>query len=320
MRILITGGFGFVGGRLAQHLHQNGCEVLLGTRSACPSPDWLFQAEVVQTNWRDGRSLEAICAEVDVVIQAAGMNAKDCARSPVEALEVNGLATARLLESACRVGVKKFVYLSTAHVYSGSLSGRLTEDACPRNRHPYATSHVAGENSVLGAYERGETEGVVVRLSNAFGAPAHRGVSCWMLLANDLCRQVVQTQKMVLYSSGSQQRDFLAMTEACHAIGGLATSDLDIGGTGIFNVGAGVSLSVLEMAVIIQHRCEVILGFEPEIQRPITARDEQKEPLYFESKYLPQKTKEIMQRNIDEIDSLLVYCQAEFSHNRSTVA
>jgi UDP-glucose 4-epimerase len=276
MRILITGGGGFVGGRLAQHLHQAGHEIILGSRNASRPPDWLPQAEVKQTKWHDGRALEQVCNGADVVIHAAGMNAQDCLTDPVAALEFNGLATARLLEAASRSGVKRFIYLSTAHVYANPLIETITEESCPRNLHPYATSHLAGENVVLSASERGKIEGIVLRLSNAFGAPAHKDANCWVLLVNDLCRQAVQSGKLVLRSSGLQQRDFISITEVVRVATTLSTRALDVQLHGVFNVGSGVSQSVLELAQMVQQRCKLVLGFEPELQRLATGISDRK--------------------------------------------
>ena len=56
MRILITGGFGFVGGRLAVHLAQAGYQIVLGSRNASSPPVWLRQADVAQIVWDDDRA------------------------------------------------------------------------------------------------------------------------------------------------------------------------------------------------------------------------------------------------------------------------
>ncbi|HUX91561.1 MAG TPA: NAD-dependent epimerase/dehydratase [Gallionellaceae bacterium] len=317
MRILITGGGGFIGGRLAQHLHQAGHEIILGSRNASSPPDWLPQAEVKQTKWHDGRDLEHACNGADVVIHAAGMNAQDCLTDPVAALEFNGLATARLLEAASRSGVKRFVCLSTAHVYANPLLGTITEESCPHNLHPYATSHLAGENVVLSASERGRIEGIVLRLSNAFGAPAHQGVNCWMLLVNDLCRQAVQAGKMVLRSSGLQQRDFISMQQVCRVIERLSLQDSDSLRPNLFNVGSGVSQSVLEMAQLIQQRGKLILGFEPELRHPETGADEKHEILEFRPERLAKIGLYVDHDNNIEIDRLLAFCNASFNPSRS---
>ena len=310
MRILLTGGFGFVGGRLAQHLQQRGHHVILGSRCVRSSPDWLQAgASVVVVDWGNLGSLRKICDGVDVVIQAAGMNAQACEAHPREALEVNGLNTARLLEAATSVGVGRFIYLSTAHVYASPLTGAISEGTCPRNLHPYATSHVAGENPVLRAGMEGLIQGVVVRLSNAFGAPVHKDINCWGLLVNDLCKQSVETGQIKLRSSEAQQRDFIAMTEVCQVIARLCSPDIRFPRSGVVNLGAGVSRSVLEMAQLVQQRCKQVLGFEPELGRPQDI-GEQQEKLYYGTDGLADMDIRVKADSHPEIDKLLVFCQA----------
>jgi UDP-glucose 4-epimerase len=318
MRILITGGFGFVGGRLAVHLAHAGHQVVLGSRNTISSPAWLPQAEVAQIEWDDGRALEHSCNGVDVVIQAAGMNAQDCAADPVAALAFNGVATARLVAAASRAGVQRLIYLSTAHVYTSPLVGIITEDTCPRNLHPYATSHLAGEHAVLRASQLGQIQGIVLRLSNAFGAPVHKDVNCWMLLVNDLCKQAVQTCKLVLQSSGLQQRDFVGMTKVCRVAEYLAVCYGASMQPGIFNVGTGVTQSVFAMAQLIQQRCAQVLGFEPALQRVQGEVDEQHPMLTYRADNLAALG--INSNGLDnwaEIDSLLRFCQSTFIQTQS---
>jgi UDP-glucose 4-epimerase len=318
MRILITGGFGFVGGRLAVHLAQAGHQIVIGSRNASSPPVWLPQAEVAQIGWDNDRALERSCNNIDVVIQAAGMNAQECAADPVAAFAFNGVATARLVAAACRAGVKKFIYLSTAHVYASPLVGTITEETCPRNLHPYATSHLAGEHAVLSASQRGQIQGVVLRISNAFGAPMHKDVNCWMLLMNDLCRQAVQTGRLVLQTSGLQQRDFIVMSEVCRVVEHLLVDYGESKRTGVFNVGAGMSQSVLEMAQLIQQRCVQILGFEPMLQNVKGGVNEQNPQLtYRDVKLAALGINFNGLDNTAEIDNLLRFCQLVFTqiHN-----
>lgn len=317
MRILITGGLGFVGGRLGQHLQQAGHQIILGSRNASSSPDWLPQANVVQTDWNDERALEQICNGVDVVIHAAGMNAQDCSSNPVAALQFNGLTTARLVAAASRAGVRRFIYLSTAHVYASPLIGVITEDTCPRNLHPYATSHLAGEHAVLSANQRGHIEGVVLRLSNAFGVPAHKDVNCWMLLVNDLCRQAVETRKLILHTRGLQQRDFVSMNEVCRVATYLTTGNGDSLNSGIFNMGTGVSQSVLEIAQMIQQRCKQVLGFEPELHRPEEGATESHLMLNYRADRLAAIGIDTNgDANMAEIDNLLRFCHSTFTRTQ----
>jgi UDP-glucose 4-epimerase len=316
MRILITGGFGFLGGRLGQHFCQVGHQVVLGSRNASGPPNWLPYAEVAKIDWNDAHALEQTCNGVDVLIHAAGMNALDCATNPVAALEVNGFATARLLDAAIQSSVKRFIYLSSAHVYASPLIGTITEETCPSNLHPYATSHLAGENVVLGATQRREIEGFVLRLSNVFGVPMHKDVNCWMLLVNDLCRQIVTERRLTLKTAGLQRRDFLTLEDFCCVLTHVIGLDKKQFGKGVFNVGGNWAPRVIDMVELIRSRCSEVLGFTPDIIRPESA--EEVMPLDLDYKttgLIASGFKSSM--NVDaEIDATLLFCREAFGDNQ----
>jgi UDP-glucose 4-epimerase len=310
MRVLITGGFGFVGARLGVHLHHQGHQVVLASRTESCPPDWLPEAHVVRIDWHDSGSLESSCRGVDVVVHASGMNAQDCASDPVDALEVNGVATARLVAAAAKAEVNRFVYLSTAHVYDSPLSGEVTENSCPRNLHPYATSHRAGEDAVLYLAQQGKIDGVVVRLSNAFGRPVHPQTNCWTLLVNDLCREAVQNGFLLLRSSGRQLRDFVPLSDVCLLLEGIVTRVVEGAAERLHNLGAARSLSVMEMATKIQERCAIMLGDKPEIRMPAdTAASETLAPLSFSCRNLGGDAAAFDRRVCAEIDALLLACR-----------
>lgn len=317
VRVLITGGLGFIGGRLAQHLQQNGHQVIIGSRKATRVLGWLPHAAVAAIEWNDDASLQRVCEDVDVVVHAAGMNANDCAADPVGAITFNGVGTARLLAAAILSGVQRFIYLSTAHVYASPLVGVITEEICPRNLHPYATSHLAGEYSVLAANQRGQIEGIVLRLSNVFGAPAHKDVNCWMLLMNDLCRQALQTNRMVLHSSGLQQRDFISMQQVCRVVEDFCVRDVLALPFNLFNVGSGRSQSVLQMAHLVQERCLHFTGVKPELSHREKGPDEQTEVLEFSPTRLENAGIVVEHDNNAEIDRLLAFCRDSFTTPQS---
>ena len=318
MRILITGGFGFLGGRLAVHLAQAAHTIVLGSRKAIGSPSWLPHAEVMQTDWDDVATLVCSCKEVDLVIHAAGMNAQECSADPVAALAFNGVATARLVSAACSAGVQRFIYLSTAHVYASPLVGPITEETFPRNLHPYATSHLAGEHVVLECNQRGLISGIVLRLSNVFGAPVCKDANCWMLLVNDLCKQAVQTNQLILHSSGLQHRDFIPVRHLCFVVEQLLIPRVSSESIGILNVGSGKSQSVLEIAHLVQQRCMYVLGYTTELKIGEPTSSDLSTQLSYDIKLL--KTLGIQFKEFDyilEIDNLLRYCIASFRSNYS---
>lgn len=314
MKLLITGGFGYLGGRLAQFLATRvGYEIILGSRQHTEPPPWLPQAKVVQTWGGSPTALDQICAGVDAVVHLAGINAEDCTADPVAALQVNAVATARLLQVAIRQGVKRFIYLSTAHVYGSPLTGVITENTCPVALHPYATSHRAGEDVVQAAHQRQEIEGVVIRLSNSFGAPAHQDANCWTLLVNDLCRQAATTGKLVLRSAGLQRRDFVTLTDVSRAITHLIDLPVQDVGNGIFNVGGAWAPTVMEMTLLVADRCKAILGFRPEIRRPDSLPEETSQPLDYRIDKLLGTGFKLTGDPEDEINATLVMCSS--AHN-----
>jgi UDP-glucose 4-epimerase len=279
-KTLITGGLGYVGGRLAQYLARSAlAQPVLGSRRGGPPPEWLPTAAVVETAWHSSESLGRACAGVDSVVHLAGMNAQDSLSDPVAALEFNGLATARLLRAAIAAGVRRFVHISTAHVYGSPLIGTISEASAPTSLHPYATSHRAGEDVVLFARQRGDIEGVVLRVSNSFGPPAHAGANCWMLLVNDLCRQAVTSRHMVLQSTGTQHRDFVPLTDLCRAIAHMADLPPAAVGEGLYNVGGRWAPTIMEMAERIADCCVGRYAFRPRITRPEPAPGEAGVPL-----------------------------------------
>ena len=267
-RILVTGGMGFVGGRIAQSLaKRDDALVTLGSRTLNASPSWLPCAEVVNMDWRSQKNLTMICEQIDTIVHTAGLNDAECMKDPVAALEVNAVNTARLMEAAKLAGVKRVIYFSTVHIYGHNLIGQIDESALPQSRHPYATSHRAGEDVVL-SFSDFNLEGIILRLSNGFGVPAHPAVNVWTLLINDLCRQAVTLRSLTLRSAGLQYRDFITLDDVSRVV--IHMMDLPkskISG-GIFNVGSGKSTQVFAMAKLIQTRCRELLGYSPTIHHP----------------------------------------------------
>ena len=312
LNILITGGFGYIGGRLAKFLAEQGHNVYLGTRHECSSPDWLPQAHVVRMRWRMNEEWDDVCKTMDVIIHTAGMNAQDCAKDPVRALEFNGVCTARFLYAAVRQRVRRFIYLSTAHVYGSPLMNTITEKTHPTNLHPYATSHLAGENAVLSATQLGEIEGVVIRLSNVFGSPMDKKSNCWTLLFNDLCRQAVITRAMVLQSTGMQRRNFIPLVDVCRAIEHLLHLPQKNINPSLLNVGGDWTPTVSEVANLIQQQCKLILGFQPMLSRVKVEHHEQEHLFEYRSDILSQTGFQYRADRMTELQNLLMFCRQSF--------
>ena len=276
-------------------------------------PCWLPHGKVLKSEWESSVNLEDICRGIDVVIHLAGMNAQDSFSDPKKALECNAVATAGLLQAAIRQCVKRFVYLSTAHVYSSPLEGVITEQTCPTNTHPYASSHRAGEDVVRAAHQREEIEGIVIRLSNAYGAPTHKDVNCWMLLVNDLCRQAIINEELELYSSGTQYRNFITIEDMVRAILHIVDCPASKLGDGLFNLGAASPMKVIDVAELIAERCDITCGFKPPIKRPQeTTQLNMPQPLDYRIDKLLDTGFILKSERNKEIDATLKFCLDHF--------
>lgn len=268
-RVLISGGFGYLGGRIAVGIARDaGRQVRLASRRHCSPPEWLPEAETVSLDVLRPDTLAAALDGVQTVVHLAAVNEIESFADPGKALLVNSLGSLHLLEAAIRAGVERFIYFSTAHVYGAPLAGRITERSLPRPTHPYAITHHAAEQFVLAAHDKGNILGIAIRLSNGFGAPTHAAVDRWTLLANDLCRQAVQHKTLTLRTSGLQQRDFITLHDVSRAVCHFLDLPRAVCADGLFNLGGECAMTVWEMARRIERCCHATLGYTPEIVRP----------------------------------------------------
>ncbi len=313
-KVLITGGFGFLGGRIAEHLGNQGYEVSLGSRTNRLVPTGFKNCKSVITNWDDTNQLRDVCSDQDVIIHTAGMSAEDCAKDPIASFEFNCIGTMKLLEAFKSNERKKIIYLSTAHVYGSPLVGKLTEDSIPRNIHPYATSHLAGEFGVNYANAKGDTEGFNLRLSNGFGAPILEDVNCWKLFVNDLCKQAITKRELTIHSNEEQQRDFIPITSIIKTIVMIINQKNPLI-QNTFNIGSGSSFTLFEMAKKIQSRTNHLFHFSPEIITNPNVKNSKGNFLEYNVDRL--KSFHLFDDiNLEgELDSLLLYCQNHFGES-----
>lgn len=256
MRVLVTGGFGYVGGRLVQALAATGIRVTAVSRNTRPAPDGVTVATV---DWRDAGALSALCTGHDAVVHLAAMNEPDGERDPEGALLDNGLATLRLVEAAVAAGVGRFVYASTAKVFGANPAGVIDETCVPRPASHYAITHRLAEDYVLAKHDKGAFAGAVARLSNVVGAPADADVNAWMLIANDFCRQAADKGEIRLSGSGMAWRDFAPMSDVVAALCHLAGLPRQHLGDGLFHLGAGRSLRIRDLAATVAGRATALM-------------------------------------------------------------
>ena len=102
MNILITGGSGFIAGRLAKHFSLKFKKVLLVTRKKNLKLDLPDNVQIKNIDWDNQLNLENLCDNIDIIFHTAGMNAKDCEKDPKKADIFNGYKTLKLIKSAIK--------------------------------------------------------------------------------------------------------------------------------------------------------------------------------------------------------------------------
>jgi UDP-glucose 4-epimerase len=243
--VVITGARGYIGGRLVGHLETRGDHSL---------------RLIDRSNAGD---LKEACAGADAVVHLAGANEILTAENPEEALAETVSTTWQTARAAAEGGVRRFVYVSTVHVYGAALEGAvLDERVLPAPRGAYAVARLASEHAA-GSHD---VDLVVLRLTNAVGAPDRPDVQRWTLVANDLCRQAALTGALRLRSHGWQWRDFVPMADVV----GILEAALDPPAVpaGTFNLGSGTPTTVRGLAELVQDAFESLTGERPPLHAP----------------------------------------------------
>ena len=119
--------------------------------------------------------------------------------------------TKALLDSCVKNKVKKIIYLSTFHVYDLNESSIIDENSKLSKLNPYALSHILSEKHILDYHENKKIDGIILRLSNAFGKPIHNDLDVWSLLVIDVINQSI-IKKIKLNSTGETKRDFIPIS------------------------------------------------------------------------------------------------------------
>jgi UDP-glucose 4-epimerase len=267
--VLLVGGFGNLGGRIAAHLaNTEDSDIVLASRIQQTAPEWAKDARTIQLDLTDPTTFSNIPESVNCIIQLAAVNDSDSAQNPALAHRVTTEGTKALLSKAVWSGVDRFIYLSTAHVYGSPLVGTLTEETSALASHPYATTHLQAEMAVQKAAERGDIHGIRLRISNGFGRPMSYATGDWRTLTSDLCRQAVIEKRMEMRTDGQQLRNFITKTDIARAVQHFIALPVTDISDGLFNLGGSQSQTLFSMATFIQERAQKKFEVDVPLHRP----------------------------------------------------
>ena len=307
--ILVTGGLGYLGGRIVSYFIDSGQTVRIASSRIKPEiPEQFSSCEIVYINFNDSITLENACDKVSFVIHLAGLNAKESKEDAKAALFVNGLGTLKLLEAAEKKGVSRFLFFSTIHVYGFPLVDQIEESLLPLPIDQYSITNRLAEDYVLSANRNKKLKGAVIRLSNAVGKPVIYRSNCWSLVVNDLCHQAIKLKSLKINSDGRQSRDFIAIKDICNAMEFIMTLPNKKFRGEIFNLG-GTAHTIYEIALLIAERYYILFGFKLKIETQVQVKSKElSDKFVFSTRKLDKLGLVSKNHLIFEIDQLLKYC------------
>jgi UDP-glucose 4-epimerase len=264
MRILITGGCGFIGINLIAYLRQRNSDhltVLDNLSEGNKENLGEFDVEFVEGDIRDIALVKRTMQGMDAVIHlAADTRVVDSIENPDYNFDVNVFGTYNLLSAARLGGVGKFVMASTGGAIVGDVTPPVREDMVPKPISPYGASKLCGEaycSAFAGAYGM---KTVCLRFSNVYGPRSfHKGS-----VVAHFFKQILQGNSLKVYGNGEQTRDFVFVDDISAGIAGALI--IEEGGNA-YQLGTGAETSVNELIRMIQ-RCvadagPVSVGYEP---------------------------------------------------------
>lgn len=245
MRILVTGGCGFVGQHTIHELQQAGHDVHI--IDLCPSSRNIHQCDVASD--AVGGIVKEISPEA-IVHLAAHVNARASVRLAAEDYKVNVAGTLRMLEAARENDVGCFVFASSAAVYGDpALLPIMESDPC-RPISPYGASKLSAENFVRQYESTYGIRCVNLRYANIFGPGQEIGGEAAVIPA--FIHAAQSGAPIQIFGDGEQTRDFVFVKDVAR-INAKAIAD---GLTGTFNVGSGVEISINALASSVVEACE----------------------------------------------------------------
>ncbi|MCK4526054.1 SDR family oxidoreductase [candidate division WOR-3 bacterium] len=250
MKIVVTGGAGFIGSNIAEELSKekdNKIIIVDDLSTGKMRNIWNLDIEFVKGNITDLNFLRSIFKDVDYVFhQAAIASVQKSIEDPKRTDEVNAKGTLNVLIAARDRGVKKVIYASSSAVYGDTIELPKREGMTPSLLSPYAVTKLIGEyyckvfNDVYGL------KTISLRYFNVYGQ-RQDPYSDYAAVIPRFINRVSENKPPVIYGDGEQTRDFTFVKDVVRANILVMSSDA----TGIYNIANGNSISINELANII---------------------------------------------------------------------
>ncbi len=256
MKVLITGGAGFIGSHLAEHFQNLGDEVTILDNFSTGSKRNLeifgFSGKSVDGDIRDSKLVESLIAETDLVLHmAAALGVANIINSPIESISTN-ITGSEIVLSAATKFKKRIVIASTSEIYGKNPKQPLNEEddrviGTPQNiRWTYSDAKAIEEAMARSLYLEKQLPVTTVRFFNTVGP---RQTGKYGMVVPRFVQAALKNEDLIVHGDGNQSRVFCHVEDAIAGLLELLKHESSIGD--VFNIGGEGEVTINDLANII---------------------------------------------------------------------
>jgi UDP-N-acetylglucosamine/UDP-N-acetyl-alpha-D-glucosaminouronate 4-epimerase len=262
MKVLVTGGSGFIGSHIVDALIESGDEVrVLDDFSTGVRENVHADAELMVESVADPEAVARAVAGTELVFHVGALGAVSrSVADPLTTDRVNVHGTLAVLTKAAAAGVRRVVFASSSSVYGGAEVIPTPEETPLHPRSPYAVSKLAGEWYVRSFPDLFPIETVALRYFNVFG-PRQRPDATYAAVIPIFATALLHGERPSVHGDGSTTRDFTFVSDVVAANLAAAKAPPAVSGN-VYNIAPGNSSTLLDLLGILGE----IIGRDPDPQ------------------------------------------------------
>ena len=247
MKILVTGGSGFIGSHIVEHYQDKADEirVLDNLRTGYRHNLDGLKHTFIEGSITDRELVKKAVEGVDYIFHMAALvSVPESMAKPNECVDINVTGLLNVLEEAAAAGVKKLVFASSAAIYGDNPTVPKLESMFPEPKSPYTITKLDGEY-YLGMFQKeGRLETAAVRFFNVFG-PRQDPKGAYAAAVPIFIEKAVKNENITVFGDGNQTRDFIYVKDI---VGALSFAVETPGVVGVFNAGYGGQITINDLA------------------------------------------------------------------------
>jgi UDP-glucose 4-epimerase len=247
MKILVTGGSGFIGSHIVEHYQGKAEEIRVldnlrtGYRKNLDGLDCTF----IEGSITDRELVRKAVQGVDYIFHLAALvSVPESMAKPAECVDINVHGLLNVLEEAAAAGVQKLVFASSAAIYGDNPTVPKLETMVPEPKSPYAITKLDGEYYLNLFRSEGRLETAAIRFFNVFG-PRQDPKGAYAAAVPIFIEKAVKGEDITVFGDGEQTRDFIYVKDI---VGALTFAAETPGVTGVFNAGYGGQITINQLA------------------------------------------------------------------------